>query len=266
MLSERASSGPRLLFWGALALVPLLYLVVDLAFFSIDIPLWDSWEFVPLLKKQVEGSITWQDLWNLHNQHRLLFPKATLLLLARPSSWSTAWEKMFQVLQAVACLGVLVRCGVSFLEETTKERPYELAAFLSVLVFSQTQWENWICGWQIQIWMSTAASTVGLLILGRAPYTAARRLWALALGVLATYSFGTGILFWPVGAFVLVFAKIPERRLAPRLIVWFGAAAFVLGAYAHGYHETPDAIAGLGRGWDSGRSRPTCSVSSERPS
>jgi len=51
--------------------------------YGITIPYWDQWEFVPLLEKLHNHTLTLNDLWSQHNEHRILFPKILMLLLAR---------------------------------------------------------------------------------------------------------------------------------------------------------------------------------------
>src|SRR5262245_33434325 len=57
-------------------------------FFFVNIPCQDDWILVPLIDRILSGSVTFQDFWALHNEHRLLFPK---LILAYWASW-TSWD------------------------------------------------------------------------------------------------------------------------------------------------------------------------------
>lgn len=251
---DEATRGARLRWlWLALALAPFVYLAADLALATVDLPLWDSWELVPLLRKDAAGAVGWADIWAQHNQHRLVFPRLVLLGLARASGWSVGWEIAFQVAQASLAFLALARAARAFLAplDPSPGGAADLALpALSLLVFSQTQWENWVCGWQIQIWMSTAAATAGLLLLTW-PSSGPRRLAAaVALGVVATYSFGTGTLFWPVGFVALLGTRTPERPVLPRLAAFSLAALATLGAYALGFERSPDPGGRIGAAWD----------------
>src|SRR5262245_66262055 len=75
-----------------LALLPLAYLVRMCIVHFVDVPFWDQWELVPRLDHLYAGTLTVADLWGQNNEHRPLFPIATMLALARLSGWSTGWE------------------------------------------------------------------------------------------------------------------------------------------------------------------------------
>ena len=42
--------------------------------FAVNIPFMDDWQFVPLLEKAKNGTLTFQELWAPHDEHRLFLP------------------------------------------------------------------------------------------------------------------------------------------------------------------------------------------------
>jgi hypothetical protein len=40
----------------------------------------DDWQFVPLLEKTNDGTLTFQDLWAPHDEHRLLLPRIIIII------------------------------------------------------------------------------------------------------------------------------------------------------------------------------------------
>ena len=64
---------------------------------------------VPLLQKQLAGELTWADLWQPHNEHRLFVPWAIWSALRRFTAWNDTYEIALSVLaagsRAVCCYG-----------------------------------------------------------------------------------------------------------------------------------------------------------------
>jgi hypothetical protein len=81
--------------WTARACIALFLLVAGGRLWAVGyagshLPLWDQWwmEFGTLLAPQVEGTLGWNNIAILHNEHRLLYPKLlTLGLLSVAGRW-----------------------------------------------------------------------------------------------------------------------------------------------------------------------------------
>lgn len=65
-----------------LALIPLLILIRYVIRYGVDIPWYDQWKFLPTLEKFFQGRLAFHDLWQQHNEHRILFPRIVFLALA----------------------------------------------------------------------------------------------------------------------------------------------------------------------------------------
>ena len=100
---------------------------------------------------------------------------------------------------------------------------------ISLLVFSLTQWENWVWGWQLVYYLHTAAAVGGLLLLANWDTRWARWLGAAALGLAATFSLGMGLLIWPIGLLLLLLtARRARQWWAAGLWAAVGVAVFAL--------------------------------------
>ncbi|HZS38481.1 MAG TPA: hypothetical protein VFF06_16715, partial [Polyangia bacterium] len=64
------------------ALVPAIALAAFVWRFGVDVPYWDQWELVPLLKGAHDGTLRAADFFALHNEHRLVVPRLIMLGLA----------------------------------------------------------------------------------------------------------------------------------------------------------------------------------------
>ena len=86
------------------ALIPAFYIVYLISCYGVDIPSWDQWELVPLLGKMHAGKLSFADLWARHNEHRILFPRSIMLLLASLTDWNIIYELYVNVILGCAYL------------------------------------------------------------------------------------------------------------------------------------------------------------------
>lgn len=222
---------------AALASVPLAYLVTMIARYSVDVPFWDQWQFVRFLQWLYEGRLSLAHLWRQHNEHRVFFPRIILLLLARVSGWSISYELAANVLLGVGIFAVLlwqVRASRRLLGD---RGPNWLLPAISLMVFSLGQWENWVWGWEICIFLSVLAVVAGITVLA----TAGSKWWRLPaasfLGVVASYSFASGLVYWPAALPVLLACPARSWRSKTReTLAWLLCAVATIALYLYHYH------------------------------
>jgi hypothetical protein len=216
-------------------ILPPLYLLLVVLTQTVDVPFADQWALLPLLARFYEGRLSFGDLWAQHNEHRLLFPRLIMLGLARLSGWSTRAEMLVNIALAAGIFAVLVYQARS--SATLLRRSWlPLLPLLSLAIFSLNQAENWWAGWNMQIFLNVLAASASLVLLSHP----ARRWWLLVLaalcGLVATYSYSSGLLVWPVGAAALLaLAASGSGRDWLRLAAWCGAGALAIGAFFSGY-------------------------------
>jgi len=224
-----------------LSLIPFLLLVADVAKYHVDVPFWDQWNFVPLLGKSYEEGVTFKDLWSQHNEHRLLFPRLIMLGLARASRYNIAWELVFILLLAAASLALIWRQLVKTAGASGYSGlPWAVPA-ASLLIFTLGQAENWLWGWQIQIFLNVLAVIAGLALLGGGAFQWRRLWWAAGLGIVASYSFANGLIFWPLGFIALLLSPPREKRSRVlALTAWAASSAFIIISYFYRFrYDSP---------------------------
>ncbi len=203
----------------------LLYLVLEVRAYYIDIPFWDEWLLLPLLWQQAHGGVSLSALLTPHNEHIPLVPRIALLALAQASGWNLWYECVANIVTGAAILAALV------LVVRRRSRPaverHALYATLAVVTFSLNQWENWIWGWQLAVFLNAAALAWALVLLTASP-NAVRLLLASGCGLVATFSFGNGLLFWPA-TLPLVWARWRQRPAG--LVYWCLVAAAATWVY-----------------------------------
>jgi len=114
--------------------------VVEAAYigrFAVNVPFWDEWLFVPLLKAFRQNGDWLAPLWAALNEHRMVFPRIAFLALSNLSGWNVIVEMYFSLF--LVWLSVL---GVWLIYRKTCRG--SLWGFVPVawLMFSLGQYEN----------------------------------------------------------------------------------------------------------------------------
>jgi len=107
----------------------------------------------------------------------------------------------------------------------------------SLVAFSVSQYENFLWGWQLGLLLGLLASLGAILLLANRPVGWWKFAAAIALGVVATYSFANGVLVWVIGLGLLF--VIPTEAINKRmaLATWNFAATLCVGLYLWGYQK-----------------------------
>jgi len=222
-----------------LAAIPPLVLASMVANFGVDVPYWDQWDLVPDLEKLYAGGLGLSDLWAQHSEHRVLVPRALMLGLARLTGWDVRYELWLSLLLALLSAGLCLRLWRAARANAGVSAFAWLPAIGSLGLFSLRQWENWLWGWQLTIHLTVLALLAGLVLARRAKRPLALAA-LLALGLVAQYSFATGLAYWPiVGLVVAASFERGDRSRGWVLLAWTAVSATALASYLYGYRKPP---------------------------
>jgi uncharacterized membrane protein YecN with MAPEG domain len=220
----------KAILWAAILAAP-AYILYCIFVHGVPVPYMDQWELVPLLQKMHAHQLQFADLWAQHNEHRIFAPRIVMLLLARLSGWNIWWE----FITGFAIAGGTLALLYSMLKRAFPDRvPGWLLITFSLVVFSPIQAENWLWGWQIQIFMNVIGVVIAVWALDRWPDRLRGVLVAIGGAFLATYSFSNGLFCWIAIAPVFLMRK--PRQWA-YLALWSIAAAAAIGLYLWHYVE-----------------------------
>lgn len=227
----------RIVYWAAL-MAPAAavgYLVLR---YGVNVPFSDQWDFVYHVARGLKGELPLRDLFNQHNEHRMVFPMLVMLGLARLTHWNIVAEMLTSLGLASATFILLIRLARPVLDRAGTLAGLWAALTISLLVFSLTQSENWLWGWQIQ-WFLAVLATVGAVALatGSLERDNPWPLVAAAAGacIVCQLSIASGVAAWGAAGLVFAFHR-QRRRILP---VWIVAALVVLGLYLIGYAKPP---------------------------
>lgn len=223
--------------WKLLALPPLLWVVFAVVRYAVDVPFLDQWELVPFLEKSSQGQLTLGDLWAQHNEHRIFFPRMIMLGLAHLTHWNICWELVVNVLLACGIFAVLAWQIQATRKELGVEPLKWAVPACAVVVFSLCQYENWLWGWQLQMFLEVLALVSAIVLLARPQFGWGRFVAASALGIIATFSFANGILIWPLGVGMLLAVEAKRAQRFCAIVFWLVIGIACVGAYMHGYEK-----------------------------
>lgn len=216
-----------------LATLPIATLVRLISEYGVNVPYGDDWSLIPLYAKWNNQQLTFADLFRTHNEHRIFFPKLIYLAFAQMTHWNVRAEMFFSVLLCCitsACIYVLLKRTVP------GARKYLLLwALINLLIFSPLQAENWLWGFQLQVFIPTVCLTASLVALGSRFRPGTKFVIAFLLATVATFSFGGGILLWPSIGLCLVLQQENRRWLIP----WGVTFLFIATLFFIGYDKRP---------------------------
>ncbi|MDR0692549.1 MAG: hypothetical protein LBF69_05885 [Prevotellaceae bacterium] len=222
------------------ALVPCLICLLFVNSSAVSILFLDEWEMVSFCAKMDVHDITFADLFAQHNEHRIFFMYFAYLGLISVSGFNVIVPMWFSfamilLLDFIILRYIASRSGVS------DKRKYFFAALTSFLLFSLTQYENLLWGFQIGFVMVLFFSVLSgyfLCQMFHATCKTRRNIYfivALLAAIIDSFSSSQGLITWVTGL-VLFFMMFRKKTFSsPYFIVWTLVAIATWIAYFHNY-------------------------------
>ncbi len=236
-----------------IALVPVGRMARSVTRSSVDVPFNDQWSIAALMgrsfgDRSLGGPVRFSDLFAKHHEHRIFFPRLIMLGLAHMTRWNTRAELL--VIMGLFVVMLLIIGRLMWAAMSTKVVSTMVALpLVSALLFSKTQAENVLWGWQLTLVLCVAAFIASISLIVGLPRNSTRNsnrkatrlrdsvrfVMALFSGVVSQYSFANGVLVWPIGLALLV-SMSSERsgRDVRRIFVWCGAG--LISTFAYFWH------------------------------
>jgi glycosyltransferase involved in cell wall biosynthesis len=220
---------------GLIGVVPVAligYILLMIWTHTSHVPFWDEWETVTLMQHFTSGTLTWNDFWAFHNEHRIVIPQMLDLGLILVTHWNRQLEMTFDLALSVAEWALLVISAHRGLR--SKALSILALAPMSLAIFSLTQFEDWL--WSYQITFICTVLGVALCLWG---LTSPRAKWpvfvvALIGAVVAALSSLGGLV-----VFVAFFPAVVGLGYK-KTIAWLVVAAAVIVPYMRGFpHSVP---------------------------
>jgi hypothetical protein len=206
---------------------------------STVLPFWDHWAFVQELANS-SGRYTLAQLWQQHNEHRIVLPRLLMLLdfhLFHARNTFLLWSTfVLQALQALLFYLVLVALRFG------RSKSMVLFGLTIAILFSPVQLDNFVWAFQITFILATVFTSVALYLLSRAlrdregavPAKGKQMLaFSIAAAICATLSLASGLFVWPIMFAAAVLLRRSWHVPLIILLCWMTITAL----YLHGYHS-----------------------------
>ncbi len=223
-----------------LAILPACVLGYLVLRYSVNVPFGDQWDTPGALFEKIGngGSISFADLLSQHNESRKFFPRLFFLGLAHLTHWNVQYEMLSSFL--LACL---ISLNIYKLSQVTLQKSRTqlvlLIAFANLIIFSPAQYENWLWGIQIIVFVPIFSITSCLLLAHSHLRMWTKLLICFAFSVLSMFSYANGILCWVAFLPALIFSSDWQGLRHKRLFIltWLSAFLVNIGIYFYNYHK-----------------------------
>jgi hypothetical protein len=217
-----------------LGVLPALVLLADIRAFAVNVPFMDDWQFVPLLEKAKNGTLTFQELYAPHDEHRLLLPR--IIIIA--SMFATGGDYRAQSFITFAVVAVTSACLLWLMIRLNGNRNSVLWAWVlaNIALFSPIQFHNWLWPMQFAYFLPYTFLALCFCTLYAGIPALPKFLTAAVFALAGNYSFVQGNLIWPAALPIILFApgilsKGVRKNFA---IAWIALGALALTLYFRG--------------------------------
>ena len=223
-----------------LYLIPIVLLIGFVANFSVNVPIDDEWRLANLFEKIAAGNINFNDFWALHSNHRILFPKIIIAVLAFASQWNINYQLCLSI--GLAVITFIAMYSLSSMQvKNAGDNLWHLANILTcILLCSLVQYENWLWGFQLAWFLVNLCfvSAVYALLSNHKLLPYIKISIAAVFCFIASFSLAQGLLSWlaAIPAVVAIEGNVVQKR--KRLIVWMLLFVATCAIYSIDYHPS----------------------------
>ncbi|WP_145727546.1 hypothetical protein [Nitrospirillum viridazoti] len=211
--------------------------ILALVRFGSSMLLSDQWTDFDYTRRLAEGSLRFADLFDQHNEHRIFFPRLIFFLDYLVANNTNTVDLTFNVLIAAGTLFSIL----ALYRKLEKDRGIYLgfAAIGTAILFSLSQRENFLWGFQVQFFGAVAAAAGAFLAFAVSIERARRgvaamgpRCLAYVLVLVDTYTLSNGIL----AAFLLIPMALALRAGRAIVLATLGWALLLAVSYFLNFH------------------------------
>ena len=204
--------------------LPVAFYFGFIVHYGVNVPFQDSWNSsLPLLLDFTRGHLTIADLWQPHNENRMLVPNVILMLLDSATHMNQVVDMCVSAALLVCALVLICR-----LAHRTLGLSLAWLVPLPYVVLSLIQTQNALWAFQLAWSLILFLSAVVLEMLERVKQRPIWFVMACLAAVLASFSSLQGLLVWPVG--LLYGASIGWR--ARHCLLWLTTGLVTVVVYA----------------------------------
>jgi|GEM_PF-3364803 len=223
-----------------LPFAPLVVCVALVALYSVNVPFYDQWDpTVSLLfQKANDGSLSSFDLLAQLNEGRIFFPRLVFLLMGLVSGWNVRWEMALILFTMMGISLIIYRISLLTITED-RIRAVKLLFLVNLVLFSMGQYENLFWGIQLVAYIPLLCLVASLWVSLMRWSLGTKTLIAMLLTIVATFSFGNGMLLWVLVPVALFLLNPTESKKKMWLVaLWILMSGANLWLYFYDWHKS----------------------------
>ncbi len=229
---------------GAGLVAPILYLLY-VNHYAVDVLQGDDWNMVPGgVHQALHGHISLSQLWGQYGESRILLVRAVIILFAFLDRFNTRSTIFFNAAVYIAAYAILLALCRTYLGRRLTPIP---VLILGLVWFSLADVQSTLWDFPMINYLLVLGFVVMLFALevpkGR------RTLWfsiAVLAAIMASMSFVSGFIVWPVGAICIVWSRPRQRQTTIEIAVWIAAAMVTSVVYFLGFSWQSTCLPSLG--------------------
>jgi hypothetical protein len=221
--------------------IPFVIVIGYITQFGVNIPVYDQWVLPKLFEKVATNQLHLRDLFELHNNHRILFPRLIFIALAFLSDWNIKLEMFFSL--GLAVLTFIAIYILASITSSPKDRNlFHVANLLTCcLIFSLNQ--EWLWGFQLPIFLINFCLILACLVLSLKCLNSKNKLILAAIFcIVASFSSVQGLITWLAVIPLILSQDEPQTSKKKQLLFWLIGFILCGGIYAIGYQQEPRII------------------------
>lgn len=238
----------------SLAIAPALLIALLILKNSVNVPFWDDWGVGVFLSGVFpELKLSLEQLIFQHNESRYAFPRLIFIALAYMNN--SIWNLTYQMWVSFA-LACLISINIFHLIKLTVKGSFTKVIFLTIicnsLIFAPIQYENWLWGIQLIVFMPIVCITTCLVVIYSGINRTFKLFICLILCTISTYSYANGMLSWVIIFPIFVLSKSWKWRVFKEekwlYVGWLTAFTANIFVYFYNYQkpqQTPGFIYAL---------------------
>ena len=221
-------------------IAPIALLIWFVLNYSINVPIGDHYDLIGLFEKIKQGTADFKDFFLQHNEHRIFFPKIIFSILAFTSNWNVKFEVYLGILITIVSFYLIYKIA-DHSQEHTKKNIFHLFNILTCFyIFSPTQMENWLWGFQLAWFLINAFVVLAIFIL-TVPKKIPPNLKLLSSAfccLIASFSMAHGLFSWLAIIPSVLSVNGNAKKKKMRLLLWGMMFILCCFVYSIGYHKS----------------------------
>ncbi|MGD1809281.1 hypothetical protein ACP6PL_28140 [Dapis sp. BLCC M126] len=226
-----------------LIFLPVLFMGICILKYSVNFPFSDQWPLAIMFEKIYAGNLSFSDLFSQFHESRKFFPRLIFIGLAYLTNWDVRYEML-----VIFLLTCIVSLNVYWLSRLTLKNNFITTLFLlaisNLLIFSPAQYENWLWGIQVVVYIPIACLTGCLVIAQKKLSLKTKLIICFCLCTVSTFSYANGMLTWVLvfpGLTILASGKWQEIFTKNIWIILGGLFGFIANLVVYFYnYQKPD--------------------------